>query len=377
NNTLRVWIPPEIAARTDAGATTLADQIFAYDMGNSEVTVVVEQKRVRNSGGIMSYLRTGKDIAPDIMPDLVAIPTDLLPAMATENLIVPLGERVPEESTDALFPAALALGQPGEQFLGYPFALGSLPHLAYNSNVVTGTLPLTWERLVSEGDHRYVLAADGSDGALLALQFYLEAGGPIVDESGQPALFMDPLTEALHFVEDAHDEGLFAEQDDALVSTEQAWQLFLSGGGDIVQTTADHFLRQTTAGLPIAYTIIPGLDSPLTPLVDGWAWAVTTQDAQEQALALDLITELTASSNLAAWSEASQILPARRDAFAEWQGEEPYAGFIRQELERAQPLTVAQSGKLLTVLGDAVFQVVSGSATAEQAAAAAVEAMRS
>ena len=36
-------------------------------------------------------------------------------------------------------------------------------------------------------------AADGTDGALLALQFYLDIGGQLVNESGQSTLELDPL----------------------------------------------------------------------------------------------------------------------------------------------------------------------------------------
>ena len=374
---LRLWIPPAIAARTEAGEAVLAEQLLAYETERPDVTLVLEQKRASGPGGILSYLRTGRDIAPSVMPDLVAIPTDLLPTMAAENLIVPLDQRVDNASVDVLFPPAQALGRPDTTFLGYPFALTGLPHLAYNSNVLTGTLPLTWDRLIENQDHLYVLAADGLDGALLALEFYIEAGGQLETEAGQPALQLEPLTVALQQIQNGRDLEFFAPQDSSFNTTDQAWQSFLSGGGNIAQTTSDHFLGQTVAGMPIAYTVIPGIDSPLTPLVTGWAWAITTADPIKQEEAAQLIQNLTAAANLAAWSRDSNILPARRDALASWPEQEPYTAFVRQELERAQPLAISSSGKIVTVLGDAVFQVISGAKTAPQAAADAVNAMQS
>jgi ABC-type glycerol-3-phosphate transport system substrate-binding protein len=188
---------------------------------------------------------------------------------------------------------------------------------------------------------------------------------------------MEPLVAALQYLIDARDKGFFAPESATISTTDQTWQSFLSGAGNIAQTTADHFLGQTVSGLPIAYTVIPGIDRPLTPLVDGWVWAVTTSDPDRQESAAILIQELTAPANLAVWSYESNILPARRDAFDAWPEQDPYLDFARQELERAQPLTVSSSGKLMTVLGDAVFQVISEDRTAQQAAADAVNAMKS
>ncbi len=355
----------------------LSDQILAFDQANPQINIIVEQKKVRESGGMLNYLRTGRGVAPSILPDLVAVPTDLLPAMAGENLILPLDDMIEGEALDALFPAALLLGRPDAVAWGYPFALKNLPHLTYNNNVLTGTLPLTWDRLTENEANSYVFAADGADGALLALQFYLDAQGNLLSESGQPTLELEPLVQALGYIETAQEQGLFAPQSSSYNTTDQAWQSFLSGGANIAQTTADHFLGETVVGLPIAYTIIPGIDRPLTPLVDGWAWAITTTDPARQEQAAALIQDLTSPGNLGAWSAESDLLPARRDALAVWSDQDPYVGFARQELERAQPLLFPPSSKVLTLLSDAVFQVVSGSKTSQQAAVDAVNAMQS
>ncbi len=375
--TLRLWIPPSIAVRTELGATALSDQLLAFDTDNPDLTVVVEQKQVSGPGGILSYLRTGRNVAPAILPDLIAIPTDLLPTMATENLLQPLDDVIDNAEVEVLFPPAQSLAKPQESLLGYPFAMNELPHLAYNSSVLTGTLPLTWDRLIGNEDHSYVFAADGLDGSLLALQFYLEAGGQLVTEDGQPVLELEPLAAALQRIEDGHNLEFFTTQSSTMNTTDQAWQSFLSGDANIVQTTANHFLGQTIDGLPIAYTVVPGIDSPLTPLVSGWAWAITTMDPVKQAHVANLMQHLFSPSNLASWSRESNILPARRDALDAWADQEPYTGFVRQELERAQPLTISPSGKVMTVLRDAVFQVVSGAKTAQQAASDAVNAMQS
>lgn len=374
---LKVWIPPAIAVRTEAGAQTMADQLTDFNARNPDVVIRVEQKRVLGDGGILSYLRTGSNVAPSVLPDLIAIPTELLPSAANENLIYPLDDRLDQDLLDELFPPALQMAQPQEQTLGYPFALTWLPHLVYNSNALTTTLPLTWDRLISEPERNMVIAADGTEGAILALQFYLDAGGTVENELGQPALQVEPLTHALEALQEARENDFLVVQSSSFSMVEQSWQLFLGGGANIVRTRSDHFLGENTAGLPIEFTVTPGIDRPLTPMVGGWAWALSTPDPGRQTAAYALLVELVAPSNQGQWSQDSNILPARRDALAAWTGDDLYVGFIQQELERAQPLPVAANSKTMTVLGDAVFQVVSGSKLAQEAAEDAVASLQS
>jgi ABC-type glycerol-3-phosphate transport system substrate-binding protein len=374
---LRLWIPPEIAVRTEVGAQLMADQLFAFNAKHPAVVIQVEQKNVSGAGGILSYLRTGRGVAPSVLPDLIAIPADLLPTAANENLIFALDDVLDPADLEGLFPAARELARPQERILGYPFALTELPYLVYNSLALTSTLPLTWSRLISDTERSMAVAAGGPDGALLALQFYLDAGGTVVNELGQPALQVEPLEMALQALQDGRDAGFLVPQSSSLSTLDQSWQVFLGGEANIVRTSADYDLGQTTVGLPVEFTVTPGIDRPLTPFVDGWAWAISTSDPAKRALAQELMLELVASPNLGAWSQGSNILPAQRDALGIWIGDDAYVGFVEQELGRARPLPVDANSKLFTVIGDAVFQVVSGSKTAQEAADDAVVAMRS
>jgi len=374
---LKVWIPPEIAVRTETGTQTMADQLTNFNAKNPDIVIRVEQKRVQGDGGILSYLRTGRSVAPSVLPDLIAIPTELLPSAANESLIYPLNDQLEPELMNELFPPALEMSRPDERILGYPFALTWLPHLVYNSNVLTTTLPLTWDRLISDTERSMVFAADGTDGALLALQFYLDAGGTTVNELGQPTLQEEQLTVALETLQEGKEAGFFVPQSSSISGLDQAWQIFLAGGANIARTSSDHFLRENTTGLPLEFTVTPGIDRPLTPLVGGWAWAISTSDPDRQAAALELMLELVAAPNQAEWSQNSNILPARRDSLALWSDDDLYVGFVQQELERAQPMPVTSTSKMMTVLGDAVFQVVSGSKLAQEAAQDAVAALQS
>ncbi|MDX1413537.1 MAG: extracellular solute-binding protein [Candidatus Promineifilaceae bacterium] len=374
---LKIWIPPEIANRTEEGAQILAEQLREFNDKYPDVTLMVEQKQARGTGGILSYLRTGRAVAPTVLPDVVALPTELLPTAGNENLIFAMDETIDPSAMDPLFPSASQLSQPQESILGYPFALSGVTHIVFNSNVMTSTLPLTWERLISNPERNMVMPAGGSDSALLALQFYLDAGGQVENDLGQPIMELDPLKVALNALQDGRESGFIIEQSSRISTEDQAWQIFLGGGANIVRTSADHFLGENTAGLPVEYTVTPGIDRPLTPLTTGWAWAVSTPDEVQQALAMELIQDLVTAQNLGAWSQESDILPSRKDALETWTVNEAYTDFIEQELDRADPLPVNSSSKFITVLGDAAFQVISGAKSADEAAEDALEAFQS
>jgi ABC-type glycerol-3-phosphate transport system substrate-binding protein len=374
---LKVWIPPQIAVLTEAGTQTMADQFTDFNARNPEIVIRVEQKRVLGDGGILSYLRTGRSVAPSVLPDLIAIPTELLLTATNESLIYPLDDQVDPDLLDELFPPALAMARPEERTLGIPFALTWLPHLVYNSNALTTTVPLTWDRLISDTERSMVFAADGTDGALLALQFYLDAGGTVENELGQPTLQVEPLTIALEALQKGRETGFLIEQSSSLNGLDQSWQIFLGGGANIVRTSSDYFLGENITGLPLEFTVTPGIDRPLTPLVGGWAWAISTSDPDRQEPAIALMLDLVTASNQGEWSQNSNILPARRDSLATWSDNDLYVGFIQQELERARPWPVTSNSKIMTVLGDAVFQVVSGSKLAQEAAEDAVAALQS
>lgn len=374
---LKVWIPPQIAVRTETGTQTMADQFTDYNARNPEIVIRVEQKRVLGDGGILSYLRTGRSVAPSVLPDLIAIPTELLLTAANESLIYPLDDQLDPDLVDELFPPAMEMARPEERTLGIPFALTWLPHLVYNSNALTTTVPLTWDRLISDPERSMAFAADGTDGALLALQFYLDAGGTVENDLGQPTLQVEPLTIALEALQNGRETGFIIEQSSNLSGLDQSWQLFLGGGANIVRSSSDHFLGQNTIGLPLEFTVTPGIDRPLTPLVGGWAWAISTSDPARQEPAVALMLDLVTASNQGEWSQDSNILPARRDSLATWSDNDFYVGFIQQELERAKPWPGTSTSKIMTVLGDAVFQVVSGSKLAQEAAQDAVAALES
>lgn len=371
---LVIWIPPEISNRSESGSAIFADLVLAFAAGHPDLEVRIERKSVTGQGGILNYLRTGRAITSGILPDLVALPTTILAAAAQENLIYPLDSLLEPALLSDLYPAASELVQVDGQTMGYPFALTNLSHLAFSKTAVSDDIPLVWSDLLEANLGEMAFAASGNEGAILGLQFYLALGGTLTNEAGQPSLQMEPMVAAMEAISAARSSGLLSHRSSNSVTLADSWQLFQSGSTAMVQTSSDQFLNQLSADLSYGYSPIPGPSGGLVPLVEGWAWALSATEAESKAVAVELIAELVAEPEYAAWTFASQFLPSRDGVVTQWDAAQGYYRFLQQELSRAKANPVAGSTEMVTLFGDAVFDVVSLAKTPRQAAEQAVAA---
>lgn len=379
--TLTVWTTPDIAPRTELpGGTALVEQFNAYDQSHPDVNLFIELKTVSDQGGALSYLHTGRSVAPSVLPDIVLLPTSHLTSAAAEQLIYPVDGMLPTEMISDLYPAAREMVTTNERVVGYPFALSSLKHLVYDRNVITGTLPSTWGELTTRGaDNTFIYPAAGPAGAELTLQLYLAAGGSLSTEGGQPLLQVEPLTTALTQLNQAAAANFIDPQSGSTATLEQAWQAYLGGTPNLVETSASVYLRQRAEGTTgdFAFAPLPGSNGPLTPLVTGWAWTVATADPVRQALAAELIQWLASPQNLGEWSRQSRMLPARPSAFDAWPEGDAYVLFVQRQLEAARPVPADTNSVLLQALSKATADVILQLNTPEAAAQEAATAVSS
>lgn len=369
--TLRVWLPPEIALSTDEGAAVLNAQLAAFRANHPDLILTIEQKSISGQSGILNYLRTGRTIAPDILPDLIAIPISQLDLAHSEELIYPLGNIIETDVLEDLYPAALNLVLKENQVNGFPFLLTQMPHLAYNTQVVTGTISSRWE-LFAEQPISFVFPASGNATNTLGLQLYLAANGTLTNEAGQFALQQGPLVAALEQLFLAKNLGIILDQSSNFGTLQESWPLLQTGTSSVVLTNSEQFLQQRDADGLFAATAVPGFDRQLTPLVSGWAWAISTADPTQRELAAELLNTLIESSNLGEWSYASGYLPARQSAFDFWPEDDSYTEFARIQLNLAQPMPIPQGHIIMTTLNNAVFDVITLAKTPQAAAEAAI-----
>lgn len=225
--TLTIWTNTTIAPNSEvAGGPILLEQLSEFDSDHSDVHLLVELKTIADQGGTLSYLRTGRSIAPSILPDVILLPSSELPSAATQGLIFPLDSAAHEEAIDDLYPVARDLVTIDDQIYGYPFALTNLQHLVYDTEAITETVPVNWNSLVTEPPGMLIYPAAGSVGAQLTAQLYRELGGTFVNDEGQPALQTEPLAEALTLVQQGITGELIDLQSGSAGSLDQTWQIF-------------------------------------------------------------------------------------------------------------------------------------------------------
>ena len=357
--TLRLWLPPEIGARSESGTQELSSQVRAFETGHGDLDVIIEQKPVDGAGGIINYLQSGRKIAPDIMPDLVAVPSSLLSDTRVNGLFYPMSSVTGEMIGEQIYPASAAQVTVSGQPLGYPFAIMGLTHLIYDPKVITQTVPIQWTEFISDTNHTLVLPADSREGALLGLQFYMAEGGALVDSTGRPLLEPEPLARALATIGVRKENLLQSHQ---LKTLDEAWQYHQLGLSDFMWMRSEFLLGRQALDPSLlnsqSYMAVPGLNGHLLPLVTSWSWAITTEDPARQKLAEELIVNLTLPENLANWGQRSQVLVAQRAAMEIMSEQNPYLQFASGQLELAKAMPVSETSRLMDVLGDAVFQLL-------------------
>lgn len=376
-STLRLWLPPEIGARTESGAQELVSQVRAFETGHNGLDVLIEQKPVDGAGGIINYLQSGRTVAPDVMPDLVAVPSNLLNDTRLRSLFFPLATFDNTTIAEEIYPDPAAQVTASGRPLGYPFAVMGMTHLTFDPAVITQTVPIQWTQFISDTNHTLVLPADSREGALLGLQFYTAEGGALTDSTGRTILESEPLARALSAI-GARKENLLQSQQ--LKTLDEAWQYHQLGLSDFMWMRSDYLLGRHTIDPTLLdsqdYMAVPGVNGFLLPLVTSWSWAITTDDPARQQLAEELIVYLTLPDNMANWSQRSQLLPAQREAMEVLSGQNPYLQFASNQLEIANTMPVAETSRLMDVLGDAVFQLLTTETPPAVIAEQAVVALR-
>jgi hypothetical protein len=105
--TLELWLPEELNPYSGAlGADALAQQLDDFSDAYPDVQVEVVVKKAHGRGGLLDFLRTARDAAPSVMPDLVVLDTVELETASGLGLIQPLDSLLSSVDVAERFPFA-------------------------------------------------------------------------------------------------------------------------------------------------------------------------------------------------------------------------------------------------------------------------------
>jgi ABC-type glycerol-3-phosphate transport system substrate-binding protein len=371
--TLSVWIPEPLAPLADPSITTYLDEQFAAFEQAQNGTVEVEWrlKRVADVGGIMSTLRSAAVVAPGAVPDLTLLRREDLVTAVQAGLLRPLEGRIASGVLGELYDSALQLGQIDGTLYGLPYLL-EVQHFVYRAepNTLYG-----WRyREVLEREMPLTFPARRSSGiADVFLVQYLTSGlgtGTPIPIIGTEGLVLDveALRETLAFYEQAVAAGIISASVLDYTATSDYVDPLPEG---LVLTTSTQYLAMPQDDLRFAP--IPTETGRSATVLNGWLWVMPTNDADQQARAIDLLNWLLDAERQSAYSLTVGMLPSQRTPLRDWEDAE-YSRFVDGLLENATlPPSESAGGVTARAIQNAFVSVLLGERTADEATQDVIE----
>jgi maltose-binding protein MalE len=370
--TLVIWLPPEFDpdGGTAAG-NLLRSRLDQFAAEYPEITITIRLKAANGPSDLLESLTAASQAAPASLPDLIALPRPDLEAAAALSLLRPLDGLTTVLDEPDWYAFASQMAHIQNTAYGLPFAADALL-LAYHPSQVSLDANAGWTQIRDLGASLAFPADDPQ--ALVSLGLYLSSGGALVNAEGQPSLDPAGVETLFEFFAQASASGLMPVTDTQFQTDAQSWQAYREGRAALSVTWASQVLAEAspdTSLLPL-----PGLDSQPFALATGWAWAVTSSDAGQQALASRLAEFLVDSTFLAEWTAAAGYLPPRPNSLPLWKDRSSQV-LAARVLESAQ---LIPSQDLLLVLGpvmqEAVVGILQGKITASEAVQAVIEELK-
>jgi multiple sugar transport system substrate-binding protein len=336
--TLILWLPQQFDPNSGTpAATLLKDRLEEFSLRRPGVRLDVRLKTIDGTGGLLDSLTAASAAAPLALPDLIALPRPLMETAALKGLLQPLDGLTEIIDNPNWYDYARELSRLQETTFGLPIA-GDALLLVYHPSAIAEP-PDTWEQVLAMETPLLFPAADPH--ALTTQAFYQSAGGVVQDEQGRPMLDVNILTQLLSFYQNGELNEVIPYWLSQYETFEQAWTGFQENPQAATVTWVSKYLAAEALSpdpdelteeedVPTEGELDEGLlaGAPLpTPsgdpftLATGWVLSLAGSQPSKQALALELAEFLTESSFLAAWSEASGLIPPRSDVLEGWQDE--------------------------------------------------------
>lgn len=357
SSALRIWTSSEFNTLYDSSPLT-SPALAAFGEAHPDVSIMAEAKSAEEDGGILNYLRYGRDIAPSALPDVVLLPSRTLRSAVEDGVIVVPASPPTMTAQADLYPVANALFTIEDHAIGYPVTLSPLPLVVYRTDVFTQTLPATWDELTAS--ETLQLGMDiPSRGAKLLLGLYLSQRELTVDENDKLVWDQETLVNVLTILQAARNNAIFPDATLSTNSAESGWQLLEDGQINALITTTDSLFQHIDQLTDMRIGPLPGVDAPLRPRLTGWGWAINTTQPQQIDLSAEFITQATSPETVGSWSASTLALPANRTALQQWpMAGDPLHTLIDNELSRARPFPEHVDDTTLSLLQEAVSRVL-------------------
>jgi len=372
------WMPDFMAPSANDGGPLLAKFIKDFEKAQGgKVRVVPVVKASHGRGGLLDLMLAAQPVAPDVLPDLVALDTEDVGPAAAAGLLQPLDGLVDPAALNGFYPFAKQAGSFNGHYLAAPF-IADVEHVIYNRAHLP-TPPATWADL-RPGTVTYLFPAgvsqqptDASTSEIVQSTFvsqYLSAGGAIDQGTRQLVLDETPLERVLTFYSEARALGVLPANAAQMGSLDDSFMAYADNAVLMADVSARSYLAGRDKLKDTDFARQPGWNGAAVPVASGWALGILTNDPARQRAAADWIAWLLAPDRLGAWSQAAGWLPAKPAAWSAW-GNSNYYGFLQSELAAAVPEPAGLSDpQQAAQLDKAVLAVLNNNADPADAARA-------
>ncbi len=330
------WTPIWFAPSEDEPAGRfLAEQVAAFEAQHPNVRVQALPKRSQGKGSVRDYLEGAYKVAPSLLPDVVTVNMNDLPALSALGLFQPLDALLPAEATANLYPLARSAGVVDEQWLGVALVV-DFYHLAYQRERLPSP-PMSWDAVLNS-EARYLPALFRSDTEVAdpVLLQYMAAGGEL--PYAQPVPLNDQaLLSVLNFYDQAWRRGIITATAVSLVQDDARWTALLNESVDFIDISAQRYARDGLQRAALDVAGLPTWDGKPRALAYGWGLAITTNDPERQKAAAAWIAWLLQPEVLGPWSQMVGRLPTHPQALAAWSAPGTYIQTVDTLLQNAQP----------------------------------------
>ncbi len=263
-------------------------------------------------GGLVNMLLATRPVVPQRLPDIIAIDAAELHKLASERILVPLGDLIPQVLWDDLFPFALDAVTVDDGKLAIPFQTDIL-FLAYNSSMVESP-PRTWEQLDEIRTGYIFPAARGSDAADSFLLQYYARGGRLARDDKRPHLDSEIVARVLNDYRRAIESGTVSGTVRGFATLDDCWASYLRGDAGLANAGSLQYQRDRHMLQRTRYAQIPTADGEVTTLARSWAWAIVTEDPIRQEVAARYLISALRTEFVSAWTRETFHLPTLRSA---------------------------------------------------------------
>jgi ABC-type glycerol-3-phosphate transport system substrate-binding protein len=367
---LTLWVPPEMdpEGETESGRL-LANRLQLFSELHDGLEITVRVKAASGSGGLLDALTSTSAVAPDALPDLIALERPDLETAALKGLIFSLDglTSINDDPDWYGFTREMSLLQ-GSTF-GLPFAVDALS-LVYRP-VSFPEPPGSWNEIMG-GNIKLAFPADNNQ-ALFTLALYQAEGGNLQDNQRRPLLELAPLTSVFQRLKTGVDSGVLPSWLGQFQTFSQVWSGYREGESNLAVIWLSDYLREIPADSTIAP--LPPMASGPFSLGTGLSWAVATPDETRRNLAVDLAEFLVDPIFLSEWTTAAGYIPSRPSSLEGW-SDSDLQKTVNQIAENTHLLPSNDLiSSLAPILRENTLQILQGIVEPGPAAQAAVDSL--